>query len=253
MRFRIPQMGVCYFFELPFLLLGLFLFLKKKAKEQLFFLYWLLAAPVAASLTVEDVPNFQRVILMLPALEVMIAAGILQAIIFFKKLGFFKIGVLVIILGYSYGLIFFLHQYFHHQRVHRPWYRNDEMKQLVKAVNQRGSGYDKIVITKNETEPYIFFLFFNKIDPAYFQEKVPPLFWEGTWEFDQYIFDQRDCPLQQEKSPREDRLYIERNICKLESWIKVIDEISRPDGSAALRLEEVDRRQFEPLLQTKEE
>lgn len=244
MRFRIPQMGVLYFFELPFILLGLLHFLKKKEKMQMFILYWLLIAPIAASLTVEDIPNFQRVILMLPAIEIVIATGILQVVIFFKKLGYPKFCILGTTLCYLYGLIFFLHQYFHHQKVHRPWYRNYEMEELVKEVTQRESDYNKIVITKNEIEPYIFFLFFNKVEPTYYQRKAAKLNWKGSWELDKYIFDQRDCPLLEEENPTEDRLYVEREICKLEPWIKVIYEIKRPDNSVALRLEEFEKSEF---------
>jgi len=244
MRFRIPQMGVLYFFEPLFLLLGLLFLFKKRKKEHLFILFWLFTAPIAASLTIEDIPNFQRALLMIPALAVIVAVGILQVISFFKKLGCFKLCILGISLCYLYGLTFFLHQYFHHQKVHRPWYRNWEMKELVKEISEREDDYDKIVMTKNETEPYIFFLFYNKVEPVYYQGKSSELNWKGTWAIDDYIFDQRDCPLLQEESPSEDRLYVEREICKLESWIKVIGEIKRPDGSTALRLEEFDKDEF---------
>lgn len=253
MRFRVPQTGVLYFFELPFLFLGLFYFSKKRKKEQMFILYWFLIGPIPASLTVEDVPNFQRAILMLPAIEVVIATGILQTVNFFQKLGFLKLGILGIVFCYLYGFAFFLHQYFHHQKVHRTWYRAYEMKELVKEVAQRENYYDKIVMTKDTTEPYIFFLFYNKIEPAYYQKKAANLNWKGNWQLDKYIFDGRDCPLLDEEKPIENRLYVERSKCELEPWIKVIYEIKRPDGSIALRLEEFDKSKFTPSLEIRRE
>jgi len=163
---------------------------------------------------------------------------------FFKKYKFLGLGLVIGFLFYLYGLMFFLHQYFVHQKVHRPWYRMYEMKELVKEVSEREDDYDKIVMTKNETEPYVFFLFYNKVEPIYYQKRSSKLNWKGTWTIDNYIFDQRDCPLLQEESPKENRLYVERGICKLEPWIKVIDEIKCPDGSTALRLEEFDKSKF---------
>ena len=150
----------------------------------------------------------------------------------------------MIVLIYAYGFIFFLHQYFHHQKIHRPWYRNYEMKELVKEIFKREDNYDKIVMTKNETEPYVFFLFYNQIEPSRFQIESAALSWKKSWGFDKYFFDQRDCPLLQEEKPMENTLYVEREICKLEPWIKVIGEIKRPDGSTALRLEEFNKNKF---------
>lgn len=245
MRFRIPQMGVLYFFEFPLLIWGFLHFVQKKEKGQIFVIYWLLIAPIAASLTVEDTPNFQRVLLLVPPLVILVASGIGQTLKFFKKIRLAKLAIIGLGCCYLYGLSFFLLQYFVHQKVHRPWYRMDEMKELVNETARLEDKYEKIIMTKNSTEPYIFFLFYQTINPVDWHKVAHRLDWEKNWSWGKYEFIGEDCPLAIEELEKNKKyLHIEKGECIEYRWKKIIKEIKRPDGSLALRLVEINLPEY---------
>ncbi|MDO8658788.1 MAG: glycosyltransferase family 39 protein, partial [Candidatus Levybacteria bacterium] len=56
-RYRVPQMGLLYVHELPLILSGLFIMLKKQRRVGLFLLGWLLISPIGSALASDDVPN----------------------------------------------------------------------------------------------------------------------------------------------------------------------------------------------------
>jgi 4-amino-4-deoxy-L-arabinose transferase-like glycosyltransferase len=253
-RYLVPNSGLFYLVELPLLLIGIFLLIKVPrnsfAKRLVF--GWLLIGFLPAAMTSLETPNIQRSIFALPPILCLIAYAIGKSFDFFKKRYSPKmvyLAISLLVLGYAYFFLSFLHQYFIHLKVNKPWYRMYEMKELVQKVTAIEGDYEKVVVTKNTTAPYIYFLFYNKIEPEYFQKTGGGLEPKETWEFDQHLFNGQDCPLLEEKNPSEDRLYVERSLCDLAPWIKVIDEIRRSDGSVALRLEEFDRSQFRPYLE----
>lgn len=246
LRFKVPQTGVLYLIELPFLLIGLFSFLKERKKEQLFILFWLVAGPIAASLTIEDVPNFQRALITLPAFVILISYGIFQSLNFVKNKRYIILALIIIISFYLYSLLFFLHQYFVHQKVHRPWYRMYEMKELVSEVTKREDNYQKIIMTKNSTEPYIFFLFYQKTNPADYQKEAYKLSWKKNWTLGKYEFMVDDCPLQiDDVEKNAGYLYIEKEECLKYRWKKTVKQIKRTDGTVALKLLEVDLPEYQ--------
>jgi len=245
MRFRLPQMGVLYFFEFIPLLLGLISLLKKKKREYLFVLCWLVIGPVAAAVTIEDIPNFQRALLTLPPLLITISLGIREIYLFFQKRRVYFLGIVLIVSFYLYGLSFFLHQYFVHQKVHQPWYRMAEMKELVLEVTKREEKYEKIIMSKNSTEPYIYFLFYQKIEPKEWHKMANKLDWKGDWHWKNYYFLKEDCPLAvEEVEKKEENLYIEKGECLEYEWKETIKEIRRPDDSLALRLVEINLPEY---------
>ncbi|MDP2649266.1 MAG: glycosyltransferase family 39 protein, partial [bacterium] len=194
-RYAVPEAGLLYLIELPFLLLGIFYALKSKNKIYLFPIYWLLIGPVAASLTFEDAPNIRRAFFMLPSFQMLTAYGfyIASGLTAQKSkslrnlLFFFSVAILI------FNVSYFLHQYFIHQRVHRPWYRNYGMKELVASLNELGHDYQKIILTKAHNDPYIYILFYNKYDPRTYQS-YSSLRSKDTWGFEKYVFTSRDCP-----------------------------------------------------------
>jgi len=73
--YKIPNMGLIYVVELPFILVGLFYIFKEKNRIYKLPVIWLIIAPVVASLTVDDIPNVNRAIVMFPMLDVIAAFG----------------------------------------------------------------------------------------------------------------------------------------------------------------------------------
>lgn len=241
-RYRVPLVGLVYWYELPFLLLGLFTILKWNNKIGYFLLGWVLLAPVGSSLTYDDVPNLQRTLFMLPALTIIIAIGIMQWIKLFsgikKQLAF---GILAIIVASS--VVFYIHQYYIHAAVYRPWYRQEGYKELVEEVDLLQNTYKKDVVTNSESAPTIFFLFYNKYNPTNFQKETAHT---KMHDFDRigfahYEFSQQECPLQKKNLPdgstmitgERGVLYVDSGLCKVPENARILKTIYRSDHSKA--------------------
>ena len=95
------------------------------------------------------------------------------------------------------NFVYFWHHYMIHDLQRRPWYGDGGVKEMVSSVEQLRGDYEKVVISG---DPYIFFLFYNKVKPKYFIENSTILheklgIWERVESFDNIIFKMpMDCP-----------------------------------------------------------
>ncbi len=82
-RHQPPQMGHLYLFELPLLLIGVYMLLFGRFNKQtkLFVYGWLLLAPLPAAITIE-VPHAIRTLNFLPVFQIFIAIGAVTIIQF---------------------------------------------------------------------------------------------------------------------------------------------------------------------------
>lgn len=242
-RYLIPEAGLLYLIELPFLFIGLFFVFKEKKRLSFLPVYWLLVSPIAASLTFEDVPNIQRAFFMLPSFQILAAYGFYKAGEIFKrkKLGR-KLLISGSLLALVYNFSYFSHQYLVHQRVYRPWYRNYGLKEMVKALNELGSDYQKIILTRSHNDPYIYILFFNQYDPQRYQEQAH-LRVQERWEFENYIFSPRDCPSQmmEDVLGEENILFVDKGECREMPYAQTLKTIYREDNTPVFHLRRADK------------
>lgn len=242
-RYLVPEAGLLYLIELPFLLIGIFLVLKSKKDFPLLFIYWMLIGPVAASLTFEDIPNIQRAFFVLPSFQVLTAYGFYQVYKILKKERLIKNllisgSLLFLIFNFSY----FFHQYLVHQRAYRPWNRNYGFKELISVLNELDIGYDQIVLTKAPNDPYIYILFYNRYDPSSYHQYAPRRE-KDRWGFDQYVFVPRDCPshIKDEVVQDDKILFVDKGECKLRPYVQVIKTIYREDNTPVFQLVEANK------------
>lgn len=192
-RYTVPQMGLFHMFELPLFGVGFFLLARRIRGPSGFIpLLLLLVGPAAAALTWEDTPNILRSLPMVPGL-VLVNAYAADALYHYTPVTYrrtFAITSSIIIL---YSLLYYIHQYYIHGKVHRPWYRDYGFAELVSRIATMKNRYTTIIITKAKPGPYIQFLFYLKYDPARYME-------EGSKRdddysgFDGYIFVPESCP-----------------------------------------------------------
>lgn len=229
--YKVPGMGLLYIIELPFILLGLFyLFVNKNVIYRLIPL-WILVAPITASLTVDDIPNIQRAIVLFPMLEIVTAYGLYT---FYNKYAKFQkyLTVLLIIL-FSFNFYFFFHQYFVHSKVHKPWFRNNGFDTMIKAVAKSYDSYDSVIITKAMGGIYPLILFHSKYDPAVYQKEGSPKDKEYSG-FGKFFFVPQECPSLQkdDRFPQARRiLYVDKGECSTGGVL-----IYREDGTKAFRI-----------------
>lgn len=237
--FKVEGMGLIYLTELPFLLIGLVVLATYKNKVYRIPLLWLFLAPIAAAITIDDIPNVRRSLLMLPALELISAFGfwyVLQNKKKFVKILIACVSAIVL----TYNFIYFLHQYFIHAPIHTNWFRNEGFGEMIKTVNASYNRVDKVVTTKAAGGIYPLVLFYMRYDPKLYLLEGMPKDRDYTG-FGKFFFVPQDCPSQQkdDRFPKAGRIiYVDKGDCQLYSNLqnKKADYISRKDGTKVFRL-----------------
>jgi len=244
LRYRVPGAGLLYLFELPILLVGIWTLLRHNKQLGFFIIGWVLLAPMGSALTFDDIPNAQRTLLIFPALSIIAAYGLVTLGQYIKTYRRFwiAIGGAFLLLSVSQ----YLHQYYIHGVVHRPWYRQEGYRELVKNVETRLSSYQKAIITNRETAPTIFFLFYGGYDPATFQRETKN---SVLRDFDRvgffkYEFSEEECPLRDIISKdgsvattgKPGILYVDSGLCKDMKYGRLLDTIERSDHTVVFKI-----------------
>ncbi len=170
-RFSIQDVGELYFIELPFLLIGLYLFLSRRKPEHLVILAWMFLAPVPASFA-RETPHALRSLNILPTLQFLEAFAFIYILYRLKaspikKLSIITCAALLLVLNVYY----YLHNYY----VHYPSWTSQEWqygyRQAIEEVARIQSDYDRVVITDGMGRPYIEVLYYLKYPPSLFQKE----------------------------------------------------------------------------------
>ncbi|KKQ27042.1 MAG: hypothetical protein US43_C0038G0002 [Candidatus Levybacteria bacterium GW2011_GWA1_37_16] len=235
--YSVPRMGLMYIIELPFLLFGVYAILKSKSRIHKLPILWLIIAPIVGGITMDDIPNVNRSITMVPVLEIIVAIGFINAMnLFHKKKLFFVILSVFLFLG---NISYFGHQYFINATVHNNWYRNNGFSKMMKVVNENYSKYDTIVVSKFQGGIYPLILFYSKFNPVIYQKEGSPKDKEYGG-FGKFFFVPQDCPSVNKDSrfPKGKLMYVDNGTC-LDSEIlnsKKKTFIIREDGARAFRI-----------------
>ena len=244
-RYRIPSRALLYLIELPFLLAGLYALFKNHKPYAWLLLTWIILAPIGSAIAFDDVPNLQRTLLIFPALSITVALGFIQWFNWISKINsIIRLPVYSFIgLLFIFGVTNYLHAYYVHQPVHRPWSRHEGYQALVANINALLPDYQKAIITDRQSAPTIFFLFFGTYDPAIFQAQTSTSTFPDydRIAFSNYEFSQEECPLQQNKNDRGNTgksgiLYVNFGTCKPVEGTKELEVIRRGDTSIVFRI-----------------
>ena len=151
-----------YFVDLPFMLIGLYQIVKSKKRWGYLIFGWLLLTPLGLAVFGQETPNIHRYYFAILPGSILVAFGILQSIACVRK-NIRIVAVLGIVVFYGVNISFFIHELFFHQPFHLPYYRGFAYKELVASLQYSNQNYDKIVITKTNSSPYIYLLFLRVI------------------------------------------------------------------------------------------
>lgn len=244
-RYRVANSGLLYLFELPLVLLGLIHLLQKDRRNFLFLTGWVALVPIGSALTFDDVPNLQRTLLMLPAFVFTSATGLAYLISSLpageagKK---YQIFLLFYTLFLVFNISYYFHQYYVHLPVHQSWFRHEGYKELITKVNDYLPSFEKVIITNRESAPTVFFLFYNRYDPAAFQKEIRERGFESIdrASFGPFTFTTESCPLRLNSVSQltgvPNILYVNGGECKTPAGAQELNKISRRDGSVVFRL-----------------
>jgi len=247
-RHSVPYMGMMYFVEIPFLILGIgyFLATKKNPFENLL-IWWLLTGPLPAAITRDAVHGIRSYWMVVP-LVIFTSLGILRFFSLIKAYWpkFFLPSVSFIFLVYIFCLILYLDLYYVHfpKKNSSGW--NYGMKEVAKIIEEGKSKYSKIIMTQKYGQPYIFYLFYNQYPPKNYQQQA--YLKENPWgdvgkveridniEFrNVYWPDDRNC---QNCLFIDDELGLPEKDISQTSEAKILREIKFLDGRIAYRIVE---------------
>lgn len=170
---QLPSIGLFYPWQIIFIVIGFFSFLKLIIKEEVkFIFYWLLISPSASALT-SGVPyaNVSRALMMLPIIELFCAVGIISIFNLLKKLSnpnFNYLYYLLLTILFSTNLIFFNRQYFIKTAKDNSIFWGAHLKEMVMYILPLEKSADKIIISNSlSPQTYMYILFYGKKEPQW--------------------------------------------------------------------------------------
>lgn len=169
-RHHSSGMGMLYFWDLAFVFIGIFLLLKERTQNTLFLFWWFLVSPVASSLT-SGTPHAVRALMYLPTYQIFIATGVIGFINRIRTgVGKNKLLVTIIFMLFILNFFYYLDMYYVHtpQEEASSWQYG--YKEVVTEASRLEGNFDKVIVTYMYDQPYIYFLFYQKIDPAWYQQ-----------------------------------------------------------------------------------
>lgn len=192
-QFSLPGKGLIYPVGLPFFYIGLALLLLKSLKDKNYrlLLFWILIAPIPASIT-DETFTVLRATTILPIPEILMSLGffwILEKVeIKYRSALIWVCALILYVYAESYMVA-----YFTTYRTQYSWSWQYGYKEAVLYSEQNYSKYDKIVVTKKYGEPHEYFLFFLKWSPDKYQNDSSAVrFMQSGWywvdRFDKFYF-----------------------------------------------------------------
>jgi 4-amino-4-deoxy-L-arabinose transferase-like glycosyltransferase len=213
--------GVMLWVSLPFFLYGLYRLGGARGRGKKILFYWLLIGPLPAALT-REAPHAIRSLLILPAPQLVTGWGLVLAVDAVKSRQKWFVAATAML--FSANVLFYLHQY--HVHTPREWSRYWQYgyREAVAAVEKRQAAYERVVVTRKYDQPYIFFLFYGRVDPGWYQRNGTPA------GFGRYRFADIDVKKADEKT-----LFVAGN-GEVDEKGRVLEVINFLDGSEAFRL-----------------
>lgn len=178
-KHSVPNNGVLLVLDSLFLISGLVVLVRLFPKTQilfrrkqtcLFLTFWLLSSPLPAALSRDEIHGVRSFNMVVPFVIIM-AFGASYLLLWVKESGkIIRAVSFIFVLSYLANFVYYLDGYW----VHAP-FRNSQAwqygyKQVVEQVAAVRGQYSEVVVKQDYTQPYIFFLFYGKYDPAKYQK-----------------------------------------------------------------------------------
>ncbi|MDD5415729.1 MAG: glycosyltransferase family 39 protein [Candidatus Daviesbacteria bacterium] len=168
---HVQNMGELYYFQAPFLFLGLYALFRLKNPFKGFLFAWILLAFIPVATTGDSIPHALRTLIAAPFYQLVSGLGFVFSLRWFKK--FSKvwkiISIAVFVTVIITGLGYYLYQYY---KVYPVAYSRDWQygyEQVVDYIGKHKDEYDEIIFTRHYGEPHMFTLFYLKFDPVKYQ------------------------------------------------------------------------------------
>ena len=181
-RHHAPFMGLLYLWELPFLLIGMYMLIfgnfSTRIKTLIF--SWFLIAPIPASIT-SGVPHAVRTLNFLPTFQIFIAIGIVSVLAYVSAITFKVLRIKVsyiFVICYLLFAAFNLFYYFNQYLVQQNYFSSQDWqygyKEAAEEVHSIENKYEKIIVSNKPhmDQSYMFFLFYLQYPPDMYQKEA---------------------------------------------------------------------------------
>jgi len=172
-RHSAPYQGQLLLVDLGLLILGLIYIVRNytlNAKSYTLIILWMILAPLPAILSRDQVHAVRSLNMVVPL--IFISAFSLNYLVAWIQTQKFKLFFYVLCtLYYVFSLVYFIDAYFIHLPRHSSKLWEYGYKEVVETVTPIQENFQKIIVQQSFAQPYIYFLFFNKYDPAKYQRE----------------------------------------------------------------------------------
>jgi len=167
--------GVLYTFEIFFLLISLYSFIKgRHFKGIIFFLFWILVAPIPAALTKSTGYAANRVAIMMPSIQIVSAYGAIILVEYITKSIHNKsvknISYISILFVLVISVITFFEDYIYHAPIQSAGSMSYGTREVVKYISSIEDKYEEIRVSRTLSVPQIWFAFYKHWDPKDYQK-----------------------------------------------------------------------------------
>src|SRR3989304_10004445 len=191
-RLSNQEMGQLYYFDLLFVLAGVFFLIAKRYNYSFLILAWVLVSPLGQAAT-KETPHALRMAHILPTYQILSAVG-LNGIFFNLKSKLKAKWLMISLVSISVMVLMFyyLHIYYDHWQKNYSSQWQYGYKEAVKITENYYSSVNNIFVTEAAGRPYVYFLFYMKYDPDKYQ-KVSEVerdeqFFLRVKSFDKFVF-----------------------------------------------------------------
>jgi 4-amino-4-deoxy-L-arabinose transferase-like glycosyltransferase len=164
LRHSVYKHGYFYFSDVIILAIGLIYLIKQKNRPAWLLFLWTVASPISAALSRDSVSGVRSLSLCVP---LCIVAGIGLAHLVQRKLLVIPFFLISLLLIFYYFEFYILHQGFYSGA---EWV--SPYAQAFKVVKANYPTYSHIYFTDKLGQPYIFALFYMKVDPSLYQTQA---------------------------------------------------------------------------------
>lgn len=193
---HVQDVGELYLFQMPLVLLGIFLLLKKRYAYGGLIFSWLLLSFIPVAITGDSIPHALRTLVAAPVYQFISALGLIFLYQWIKnKLP--KIILIISVIIFIFIVAISIQKYLvNFYTIYPVSYSEDWQygyKQVISYVKSNQNKYDLIVITRHYGEPHMFLLFYLNYSPLKFRTS-PNLIrfethdWIRVLQFDKYRF-----------------------------------------------------------------
>jgi len=78
--------------------------------------------------------------------------------------------ILVVIFSFLLNVVYYLHQYYVHTPIEYGYFWQYGYKEALSYAKENEEKFNNVIMTYEYDQPYIYYLFYNKIDPAWYQK-----------------------------------------------------------------------------------